>query len=679
MVENMDDAIDLDRLSNELEKFNNMMKEGEDSDGGADPCLDNHGSELDGAPSFLSKYLQSVSKTGNPLLPWKTVNTFIRHKIDSILTSFYEKYGIEDIDSQNLPPFNYIPAKEKLLQHFDTFTGAPFTIQRLCEILIEPGRHYKRTDKLLRGLEKNILVVSTVGRLSDDCSDPQQRSMLFNGLHMTAVRSFRPPLPDHVDKFPIASDDSDMKDDEAGPQQHNGDESGLMENEEPGFEEECLKHDLDEDEMDDLEDELRPRLGCGGALAGALAGTGSSHPALEGYSLSSNSVISVRRKRKEEHKQHALHSKRIRMEHAVREQQLQQEAGLACKEEEEEEEEEDGDEEVVIGPMPLEAMDSSCENRLSSLVTAGKVEGEASSSGSEDEQSMAVENGSPSKSSSAQRGGLPSADAASKASKEGEAPMLTKEEPVSKKDKLPEMNTSVPEEAVNRTEAPQEAKLSIPFGKSDEAAVPSDQTKQDIKPAHKSAPIKAVDATILAEQGEEQEVATAPKPASVDEKTVSAAATVAAEESPMEQDPPETLATDGSKEAGGEKADALKALDSAAVSPEEDGTATSVAAQGIAQERTTAASDEKYEVTSSSTEVCPEQGKAGATEEKVVPKDADVSKDAVVQADAPEEEKVGTTEESVESSPVVTEEPAKGSSEVPSAADSLPEKDASTQ
>lgn len=257
--------------------------------------------------------------------------------------------------------------------------------------------------------------------------------------------------------------------------------------------------------------------------------------------------------------------------------------------------------------------------------------------------------------------------------------MLTKEEPVSKKDKLPEMNTSVPEEAVNRTEAPQEAKLSIPFGKSDEAAVPSDQTKQDIKPAHKSAPIKAVDATILAEQGEEQEVATAPKPASLDEKTVSAAATVAAEESPMEQDPPETLATDGSKEAGGEKADALKALDSAAVSPEEDGTATSVAAQGIAQERTTAASDEKYEVTSSSTEVCPEQGKAGATEEKVVPKDADVSKDAVVQADAPEEEKVGTTEESVESSPVVTEEPAKGSSEVPSAADSLPEKDASTQ
>lgn len=39
---------------------------------------------------------------------------------------------------------------------------APFTIQRLCEIMIDPTRHYKRTDKFLRGLEKNVLVVSNI-------------------------------------------------------------------------------------------------------------------------------------------------------------------------------------------------------------------------------------------------------------------------------------------------------------------------------------------------------------------------------------------------------------------------------------------------------------------------------------------------------------------------------------
>jgi hypothetical protein len=32
--------------------------------------------------------------------------------------------------------------------------SAPFTIQRLCELLTDPKKHYKRTDKFLRGIEK---------------------------------------------------------------------------------------------------------------------------------------------------------------------------------------------------------------------------------------------------------------------------------------------------------------------------------------------------------------------------------------------------------------------------------------------------------------------------------------------------------------------------------------------
>lgn len=31
---------------------------------------------------------------------------------------------------------------------------APFTVQRLCELINEPKRHYKRCDKFLRGIEK---------------------------------------------------------------------------------------------------------------------------------------------------------------------------------------------------------------------------------------------------------------------------------------------------------------------------------------------------------------------------------------------------------------------------------------------------------------------------------------------------------------------------------------------
>jgi len=67
----------------------------------------------------------------------------------------------------NVEPFNYEIMKDKILEQFDSFTYAPFTIQRLCELLCAPRKHYKRTDKFMRGIEKNLLVVSTV--------DPEQK------------------------------------------------------------------------------------------------------------------------------------------------------------------------------------------------------------------------------------------------------------------------------------------------------------------------------------------------------------------------------------------------------------------------------------------------------------------------------------------------------------------------
>ena len=34
------------------------------------------------------------------------------------------------------------------------FASAPFTLQRLCELITEPRKHYKKCDKFLRGVEK---------------------------------------------------------------------------------------------------------------------------------------------------------------------------------------------------------------------------------------------------------------------------------------------------------------------------------------------------------------------------------------------------------------------------------------------------------------------------------------------------------------------------------------------
>ncbi|KAG8541025.1 hypothetical protein GDO81_029856 [Engystomops pustulosus] len=63
------------------------------------------------------------------------------------------------------PNVEYIPfdeMKERILKIVTGFNGTPFTIQRLCELVTDPRRNYTGTDKFLRGVEKNVMVVSCV-------------------------------------------------------------------------------------------------------------------------------------------------------------------------------------------------------------------------------------------------------------------------------------------------------------------------------------------------------------------------------------------------------------------------------------------------------------------------------------------------------------------------------------
>ncbi len=58
----------------------------------------------------------------------------------------------------NVDPFNFDAIKVKVFEQLDAFSGIPFTVQRLAELITSPRKHYKRTDKFMRALEKNMLV-----------------------------------------------------------------------------------------------------------------------------------------------------------------------------------------------------------------------------------------------------------------------------------------------------------------------------------------------------------------------------------------------------------------------------------------------------------------------------------------------------------------------------------------
>ncbi|KAJ2917201.1 hypothetical protein MD484_g3177, partial [Candolleomyces efflorescens] len=61
-------------------------------------------------------------------------------------------------------------AVQAIFEQLDSFDGPPFTIQRLCELLLEPQKQYKSVGKYLRAVEKSILVTSTFDSFPQDAS-----------------------------------------------------------------------------------------------------------------------------------------------------------------------------------------------------------------------------------------------------------------------------------------------------------------------------------------------------------------------------------------------------------------------------------------------------------------------------------------------------------------------------
>nr|SVE89479.1 EOG090X0BWU [Daphnia sinensis] len=178
-------------------------------------------------PKPLEEYINHLAKTGETLFPWPKIRGVLRHKLELVIANFKEVCPTENLPPcPNVEPFKFEIVRDKILQQFDSFTCAPFTIQRLCELLCAPRKHYKRTDKFMRGIEKNLLVVTTV--------DPEQRKRsesvsssqtLVNGVVDVSVGSSRPlatfgtknesrPVSVAVDAASVSDADSGISDTE---------------------------------------------------------------------------------------------------------------------------------------------------------------------------------------------------------------------------------------------------------------------------------------------------------------------------------------------------------------------------------------------------------------------------------------------------------------------------------
>lgn len=136
-------------------------------------------------PRELDDYLGFVARTGDTVYRWAIVKHLFREKLVHVITDFHDNTpSIADLPQcPNVDPFNYERMKRILLERLDAFNSAPFTVQRICELLTEPRKQYTRIDKFMRAVEKNILVVSTQepGRRRSDSENGDSLDSIVNG------------------------------------------------------------------------------------------------------------------------------------------------------------------------------------------------------------------------------------------------------------------------------------------------------------------------------------------------------------------------------------------------------------------------------------------------------------------------------------------------------------------
>ncbi|XP_006630666.2 serine/threonine-protein phosphatase 4 regulatory subunit 2-B isoform X1 [Lepisosteus oculatus] len=111
----------------------------------------------------LDQFLCHVAKTGETMIQWSQFKSYFLFKLEKVMDDF--RASAPEQRGPANPNVEYIPfeeMKERILKIVNGYNGIPFTIQRLCELLTEPKRNYTGTDKFLRGVEKNVMVVSCV-------------------------------------------------------------------------------------------------------------------------------------------------------------------------------------------------------------------------------------------------------------------------------------------------------------------------------------------------------------------------------------------------------------------------------------------------------------------------------------------------------------------------------------
>jgi hypothetical protein len=116
----------------------------------------------------LRRVLEELRAVGAPTYEWELLRPLLAAALTDSLAAFRAAHPGTD-PAPLAAQGGFEAGLARLLAALEGFQGAPFTLQRLVELILEPGQYYRSVAKLVFGLEK-LLSVSSVLEVVDPAS-----------------------------------------------------------------------------------------------------------------------------------------------------------------------------------------------------------------------------------------------------------------------------------------------------------------------------------------------------------------------------------------------------------------------------------------------------------------------------------------------------------------------------
>ncbi|XBI08992.1 hypothetical protein VPH35_136644 [Triticum aestivum] len=123
-------------------------------------------------PEEMRAIIEVIAETGKFWHDWSFLKRLLSLQLMQVLGEYSEAQMVIREDGQQQNSLFRETHSELFSQLNDALLrfeeGPPFTLQRLCEILLDPKGTYTKLSKLALALEKNLLVTSTITK----CTEP---------------------------------------------------------------------------------------------------------------------------------------------------------------------------------------------------------------------------------------------------------------------------------------------------------------------------------------------------------------------------------------------------------------------------------------------------------------------------------------------------------------------------